>query len=150
MGVLLLTGGTMRALNYPRRMTQDAPQERPPKKPAATVNLFDFLQNSLQPLLEKELGAAGCDDLTVSIGTNQLTAAWDIGRSDCRFTIYFEEGTVEGRKTLAYKRGKKGELLESFMPPERGFTKPDAPMMLALLVQKFSSTLSWITVAVPS
>ena len=133
-------------------MTQDAPKERPPKKAVSTVSLPEFLQNDLQPLLEKELRSAGCDDLQLTVGTNQITATWDIGRSDCIFTIYFEEGTLEGRKTLAYKRGKNGELLQSFMPPERGFTKPDSTMMVGLLVQKFSTTLSWITLpaAVPS
>ncbi len=123
--------------------TTTPPAATPAKKaPPTPVNLPDFLSGDLAPLLTKELTAAGVSDLQLEVGAAQLTARWD--NDDCRFTIYFDEGTLEGRKTLAYQRDNKGEILQMFMPPERGFNKPDSVSMVGLLVLKFSSTLSWI------
>ena len=117
--------------------------ERPPKKPApAAVNLPEFLSTDLIPLLTKEMQAAGCNDLVIEAKEAQVTARWEKGINS--FTLFFDEGTVEGRKTLSCSRAGKGEIVQMFMPPERGFTKVDSGMIVGLLVLKFSSTLSWI------
>ncbi|WP_218080631.1 DUF2996 domain-containing protein [Anthocerotibacter panamensis] len=123
--------------------------ERPPKKTAAPVDLSEFLKSDLAPLLEKEMRAAGCADLQVEVGPNFITARWD-AKDNSQFTLYFDEGTPEGRKSLVYSRGGKGEVVQSFMPPERGFTKVDSTMIVALLLLKFSTTQTWIKSTAPS
>ncbi|WP_287129715.1 DUF2996 domain-containing protein [Candidatus Cyanaurora vandensis] len=119
--------------------------ERPPKKVAPVVNLPEFLSSDLGPALTNAMQGAGARDLQLSLGNDNLKAEWDLGREDYTFILYFDEETVEGRKTLVSSRQGKGEISEMFMPPERGFVKVDSATMVELLMLKFTTTLSWLT-----
>jgi len=119
--------------------------ERPPQKVATTVDLGEFLNNDLGPALAAAMQAAGCVDLDLKINADNVTARWDLRNEQYAFTVYFDEGTPEGRKTLVSSRGGRGEVIEMFMPPERGFTKGDSAIMVELLMVKFSTTKTWLT-----
>lgn len=114
-------------------------------KPAAVEAkpLADYLKEDLQPLLLKRLQAEGAADLEITTGEAELTATWDAG--DKTFTLYFDEGSLDGRKTIASSRAKsRGKNVQMFMPPERGFKGVDAKTITAMIVMQFTTTLSWI------
>jgi len=118
--------------------------ERPPKQAAAPVDLGQFLNDDFGPALDKSMRVAGCVDLELKVGANYVNTRWDLRNEQYTFTLYFDEGTPEGRKTLVSSRGGRGEVMEMFMPPERGFTKADSGAMVELLMVKFSSTKTWL------
>jgi hypothetical protein len=122
--------------------TESAPA---PAKPAAVEAkpLADYLKEDLQPLLLKRLQTEGAADIEITTGEAELTAIWDAG--DKTFTLYFDEGNLDGRKTIASSRAKsRGKNIQMFMPPERGFKGVDAKTITAMIVTQFTTTLTWI------
>jgi hypothetical protein len=122
--------------------TESAPA---PTKPAAVEAkpLADYLKEDLQPLLLKRLQAEGAADIEITTGEADLTATWDAG--DKTFTLYFDEGNLDGRKTIASSQAKsRGKNIQMFMPPERGFKGVDAKTITAMIVTQFTTTLTWI------
>jgi Protein of unknown function (DUF2996) len=122
--------------------TESAPA---PAKPAAVEAkpLADYLKEDLQPLLLKRLQTEGAADIEITTGEADLTATWDAG--DKTFTLYFDEGNLDGRKTIASSQAKsRGKNIQMFMPPERGFKGVDAKTITAMIVTQFTTTLTWI------
>jgi hypothetical protein len=121
-----------------------APAARPrPGADAAAKPLPEYLAEDVQPLLEKRMQAEGATDLQITTGDAELTATWDGG--DKTFTLYFDEGSLDGRKTISYTRsGSRGRVVQMFMPPERGFKGVDAKQIAAMILIQFTTTLTWI------
>jgi hypothetical protein len=114
-------------------------------KPAAVEAklLADYLKEDLQPLLLKRLQTEGAADIEITTGEANLTATWDAG--DKTFTLYFDDGSLDGRKTIASSQAKsRGKNIQMFMPPERGFKGVDAKTITAMIVTQFTTTLTWI------
>lgn len=136
----------------PPTVEQPAPRPRAaatdgetPAKPAAVEAkpLANYLKEDLQPLLLKRLQAEGAADMQITTGEADLTAVWDTG--DKTFTLYFDEGSLDGRKTIASSQAKsRGKNIQMFMPPERGFKGVDAKTITAMIVGQFTTTLTWI------
>ncbi len=114
------------------------------KKEVAPFVLREFLTGDLAPRLERELKAQGCADLKIAVAPDSVSAHWDLSHNNYRFTLTFEEDSLDGRKTLTWSQRGKGAVTQMFMPPERGFKNAGSDVIVFLLIQKFSSTMSWI------
>ncbi|AGY60265.1 DUF2996 domain-containing protein [Gloeobacter kilaueensis] len=124
----------------------EAPPARPARpKPGEVPDkpLADYIQQDILPLLEKRMKAEGAGDIALSAGESDFTASWEGGNKT--FTVYFDEGNLEGRKSIAYNQVKSpGRVVQMFMPPERGFKGVDARQIVVMILQQFTSTLTWI------
>lgn len=121
-----------------------APASRPkPGADAPAKPLADYLREDLQPLLQQRMQAEGATDVQITTGDTELTATWDAG--DKIFTLYFDEGNLEGRKTISSARSStRGRDVQMFMPPERGFKGVDAKQIVTMILIQFTTTLTWI------
>jgi hypothetical protein len=130
----------------PAPTTSEGSEAAPARaKPAAVEAkpLANYLKEDLQPLLLKRLQVEGAADIEITTGDADLTATWDAG--DKTFTLYFDEGSLDGRKTIASSQAKsRGKNIQMFMPPERGFKGVDAKTITAMIVTQFTTTLTWI------
>jgi hypothetical protein len=125
-----------------------APRAKPAEA-AAEKPLADYLKEDLQPLLLKRMQDAGATDVQITVGEAEVSASWDNG--DKLFTLYFDEGNLEGRKTIASSRGgSRGSNVQMFMPPERGFKGVDAKQIVTMILQQFTTTLTWIQKKAPA
>lgn len=116
---------------------------RPKPGDAPAKPLPQYIQEDILPLLEKRMKAEGAADVALAAGEADFTATWDNGNKT--FTIYFDEGNLEGRKTIAYNEVKSpGRVLQMFMPPERGFKGVDAKQIVVMILQQFTTTLTWV------
>lgn len=120
-----------------------APRPRPGADAAPAKPLADYLKEDLQPLLQQRMQAEGAMDVQITTGDAELTATWDEG--DKIFTLYFDEGSLEGRKTITSARSSShGRDMQMFMPPERGFKGVDAKQIVTMILIQFTTTLTWI------
>ncbi len=122
----------------PARPARAKPDAAPPKP------LPEYLKEDLTPLLQKRMQAEGVKDVAISTGEAELTASWDGGEKT--FTLYFDEGNLDGRKTISSSQEAKtrSRVVQMFMPPERGFKNVDAKLIVAMLMSQFTTTLTWI------
>ena len=122
----------------PARPARAKPDAAPPKP------LPEYLKEDLTPLLQKRMQAEGVKDVAISSGEAELTASWDGGEKT--FTLYFDEGNLDGRKTISSSQEAKtrSRVVQMFMPPERGFKNVDAKLIVAMLMSQFTTTLTWI------
>jgi Protein of unknown function (DUF2996) len=115
------------------------PKEAPPALP-----LVERVQQEIIPKLTERMKAQGVNDAQFNFKDDALTVRWDLGKTDKLFTLYFDNGDLEGRKTLLTRQGGVGENIQMFMPPERGFKNVDSTQVVAMLMIHFTTTLTWM------
>ena len=115
------------------------PKEVPPVLP-----LEERVQKEIIPMLAERMQTLGVTDSQFNFKDDALTVRWDLGKTDKLFTLYFDNGDLEGRKTLLTRQGGVGENIQMFMPPERGFKNVDSTQIVAMLMIHFTTTLTWM------
>ncbi|MBC8121388.1 MAG: DUF2996 domain-containing protein [Gemmatimonadaceae bacterium] len=121
----------------------DTPAPRAKPEPKPEKPLADYLKEDLAPLLEKSMKQAGAADTRITTAESELSAVWE--NADKTFTLYFDEGTLDGRKTISYAQAhSRGRVVQMFMPPERAFKGIDAKQITAMILSQFTTTLTWI------
>jgi hypothetical protein len=121
-----------------------APAAAKPKAAPPVLPLGERVQKEIIPLLTERMTAQGVTDAQFTFKDDALTVRWDLGKTDKLFTLYFDNGDLEGRKTLLTSQGGVGENIQMFMPPERGFRNVDSTQVVAMLMIHFTTTLTWM------
>ncbi len=121
-----------------------APAVAKPKEAPPVLSLEERVQQEIIPKLTERMKAQGVTDAQFDFKDDALTVRWDLGKTDKLFTLYFDNGDLEGRKTLLTRQGGVGENVQMFMPPERGFKNVDSTQVVAMLMIHFTTTLTWM------
>lgn len=121
-----------------------APAAAKPKEAPPALPLAERVQQEIIPTLTERMKAQGVNDAQFNFKEDALTVRWDLGKTDKLFTLYFDNGDLEGRKTLLTRQGGVGENIQMFMPPERGFKNVDSTQVVAMLMIHFTTTLTWM------
>jgi hypothetical protein len=127
--------------------TTPAEASEPPAKPKEVppvLPLAERVQKEIIPMLAERMKAQGVTDAQFNFKDDAFTVRWDFGKTDKLFTLYFDNGDLEGRKTLLTRQGGVGEVVQTFMPPERGFKNVDSTQIVAMLMIHFTTTLTWM------
>jgi hypothetical protein len=124
-----------------------APAAAKPKEAPPVLSLEERVQKEIIPMLAERMKAQGVTDAQFNFKDDALTVRWDLGKTDKLFTLYFDNGNLEGRKTLLSSQGGVGENIQMFMPPERGFKNVDSTQIVAMLMIQFTTTLTWMKVS---
>jgi hypothetical protein len=121
-----------------------APAAAKPKEAPPVLPLGERVEKEIIPTLAERMKAQGVTDAQFNFKDDALTVRWDLGKTDKLFTLYFDNGDLEGRKTLLTRQGGVGEVVQMFMPPERGFKNVDSTQIVAMLMIHFTTTLTWM------
>lgn len=121
-----------------------APAAAKPKEAPPVLPLGERVEKEIVPMLTERMKKQGVSDVQFTFKDDALTARWDLGKTDKLFTLYFDNGDLEGRKTLLSSQGGVGENIQMFMPPERGFKNVDSTQVVAMLMIHFTTTLTWM------
>jgi Protein of unknown function (DUF2996) len=121
-----------------------APVAAKPKEAPPVLPLAERVEKEIIPTLSERMKAQGVTDAQFNFKDDALTVRWDLGKTDKLFTLYFDNGDLEGRKTLLTRQGGVGENVQMFMPPERGFKNVDSTQVVAMLMIHFTTTLTWM------
>jgi hypothetical protein len=124
-----------------------APAAAKPKEATSVLPLAERVEKEIVPMLAERMKTQGVTDAQFNFKDDALTVRWDLGKTDKLFTLYFDNGDLEGRKTLLTRQGGVGENVQMFMPPERGFKNVDSTQIVAMLMIQFTTTLTWMKVS---
>jgi hypothetical protein len=124
--------------------TTVAPAAAKPKEAPPVLPLDERVEKEIIPMLAERMKVQGVTDAQFNFKDDALTVRWDLGKTDKLFTLYFDNGDLEGRKTLLTRQGGVGEVVQMFMPPERGFKNVDSTQIVAMLMIHFTTTLTWM------